>query len=158
MDPKVATEFETDTREALMKIGKQRQALAVPLAASEWNAQSTQSSMEVGDDNQLVLTASGSKRLYAPLWFDFQRRRFKRKRTWRQLTIADQLRIVGHDEAAAFRVQQGSEQWVVYRSLKDRVCRSFLGKHIVADFFVSRFDPEDGDHEALITVDDSEHH
>lgn len=147
---------EPETREAFLSDHSDR-ALVIPMSASEWTIGPTDAKIRQSSDGCLVLSTSGRNRLYAPLWFDFQKRRFKRKRTWRQLTIADQLRLVSREEAAGFRVQVGSEQWVVYRSLGERACRSFLGKHLVAGFFGSRFDPEDGGHEALVTVDDDEH-
>jgi hypothetical protein len=147
---------EPETREAFLSDHSDR-ALVIPMSASEWTIGPTDAKIRQSSDGCLVLSTSGRNRLYAPLWFDFQKRRFKRKRTWRQLTIADQLRLVSREEAAGFRVQVGSEQWVVYRSLGERACRSFLGKHLIADFYGSRFDPEDGGHEALVTVDDDEH-
>ncbi|MDC0295614.1 hypothetical protein OAL35_02040, partial [bacterium] len=73
-----------------------------------------------------------------------------------QLTVADQLRIVEPSEANGYRVQFGSEQWMIYRSLKDQKTRTVLGKHLIADFYCSRFDSGDGSHEELITVDDSD--
>jgi len=146
---------EPETRDAFLGDGRKR-ALVIPLSAGEWTSGTTAATIKQSEDGCLVFSTRGTKMLYAPIWFDFQRRRFKRKRTWRQLTIADQLRLVGRDEAVGYRVQVGSEQWVVYRSLADRDCRSFLGKHLSADFFASRFCPEDGGHEALVTVDDGQ--
>ncbi len=147
---------EPETRDAFIA-DKHKQALVIPLSANEWKIGPTAAKIQQSPDGCLVFSSTGSGRLFAPIWLDFQRRRFKRKRTWRQLTVADQLRLVGRDEAVGYRVQVGSEQWAVYRSLANRVCRSFLGKHLIADFFASRFDPQDGGHEALVTVDDTEH-
>jgi hypothetical protein len=146
---------EPETREMFFD-DNGRRALLIPLAASEWNIGPTDAIAKQADDGCLVLSAAGANRLFAPLWFDLQKRRFKRKRTWRQLTVADQLRISARHEAVAYRIQVGSEQWALYRSLADKVCRSFLGKHLIADFFLSRFDPEDGEHEALVTVYDDD--
>lgn len=147
---------EPQTREAFV-CDKSKRALVIPMSASEWTIGPTDAVLDQSDDGNLTFTTSGSQRLYAPLWFDLQKRRFKRMRTWRQLTVADQLRLVGRNEAVGYRVQVGSEQWIVYRSLAGKACRSFLGKHMIADFFSARFDPEDGGHEALVTVDDNEH-
>jgi hypothetical protein len=154
--PSIHMAGEPETREAFL-CDDRKHALVIPLSASEWTVGPTDAAIKQSDDDCLVFSSSGGARLYAPIWMDFQRRRFKRKRTWRQLTIADQLQLVPRDHAAGYRVQVGSEQWVVYRSLADRVCRSFLGKHLIADFFSARFDPEDGGHEVLVTVDDDEH-
>lgn len=128
----------------------------MPISASEWRVGPTDAMLKETQDGHLLLSTQGSGRLYAPLWLDFQQRRFKRKRTWRQLTIADQLRIVRRDEAVGYRVQVGSEQWTLYRSLAGHCCRSILGKHLITDFFASRFDPGDGSHDELLSVDDDE--
>ena len=130
--------------------------MVFPLAASEWRVGATTCTLSATEDQHLAITVQGRDRLYAPLWFDLQPRRLKRKRTWRQLTIGDQLRIVGTDQAAGYRIQVGPEQWMVYRSLAGHSGRTVLGKHLVEDFYCSRFDPGDGSHEELITVDDSE--
>ena len=146
---------EDETREAFLHDGKRR-GMVIPLAASEWNVGPTNSTLVQTNDQHLQLATRGHGTLYAPLWFDFQQRRFDRNRTWRQLTVGDQLRLVGRDEAVGYRVQSGSEQWMVYRSLGQRCCRTVLGKHLIADFFCSRFDPSDGSHDELLTVDDSD--
>ncbi len=147
-------EPENETREIYFGDGKRR-ALVIPLAANEWRVGPTAATLKT-DDESLVLDTSGFDSLYAPLWFDFQSRRFSRPRTWRQLTIVDELRLVRSDEAAGYRIQLGSEQWLVYRSLGARRVRSLLGKHLIADFFSGRFDPENGNIDELVTVDDSE--
>ena len=144
---------EPETRE-LNLADKRSRVLAIPLAANEWKIGPSDATLRCSDDHHLVSSCTGVERLYCPLWLDFTPRRFRRKRTWRQLTVADQLRIVPTNEAVAYRIQQGSEQWVVYRSLDGVACRTFLGKHILADFFCSRFHPGEGDQEELITVDD----
>jgi hypothetical protein len=151
----IAVENEQETREIYLGDGRRR-GLVIPLSANEWQIARTTATFKETDDHHLLLTAEGHGSLYAPLWFDFQQRRFKRKRTWRQLTVADNLKIVGSDEAVGYRLQLGSEQWFVYRSLADQRCRSVLGTHLIADFFCSRFDPGDGSHEELLTVDDSD--
>ena len=153
---------EPETREIILKAGKKRRALCVPLAAGEWRSGSTLCQMFVSEDNHLVLETSGRGAVYCPLWVDFQTRRFSRKRTWRTLTVAQDLQIVKRHQAAAYRVQIGSEHWVIYRSLLPqpeqqpapiRTPQSFMGKHVVADFFAARFHPGDGGMEELVTVD-----
>ena len=153
--PSIEIEPEAETREMFFGDGRRR-GLVMPISASEWLVGPTTATLKATEDQHLLFATHGHGRLYAPLWFDFQQRRFKRPRTWRQLTVADQLRIVQRDEAVAYRVQVGSEQWMVYRSLAEHRCRSVLGKHLIADFYSSRFDPSDGSHDALVTVDDSE--
>ena len=158
--PDAAAIEEQETRELMLRTMGDKpnanQAVLFPLSASEWKIGPTASKLILADPDRIVFQASGRGRLYAPLWIDFNRRRTKRLRTWRSLTVCDALELVPPNVAAAFRIQVGSEQWAIYRSLHDQRCRSFLGKHIMADFYVSQFDTGDGTHDALITVDDAE--
>ena len=144
---------EADTREGFLCDGKRR-AMVVPLAAGEWAVGPTDSTLSETSDGHLQLFVRGRKALYAPIWCDFLKRRFSRPRTWRQLTVGDQLKLIARHEATAYRIQAGSEQWMVYRSLGERRCRTALGKHLIAEFYGSRFYPSDGSHEELVTVDD----
>ncbi|WP_145170025.1 hypothetical protein [Rubripirellula lacrimiformis] len=151
----ISPDPEPETREIFLADGKRR-AMIVPLAANEWRVGPTSATLTTSEDNSLVFTAEGKGRLYCPLWMDCSQRRFKRKRTWRPLTVVDNLRVCRKDEAAGYRIQVGSEQWMVYRTLGEPKTRSILGKHLIADFFASRIDMTYGDHDALVTVDDSE--
>ncbi|QDT12076.1 hypothetical protein [Planctomycetes bacterium K23_9] len=146
---------EPETREVILA-HKRNQTLVVPLSANEWRVGATAAALRMTDDQNFLLSASGKGRLYVPLWLDFQSSRFKRKRTWRQLTVADDLRIVGSDEAVGFRIQSGSEQWMLYRSLQGTRCRSVLGKHLVTGFFAGRFYLNDGSIEEIVSVDDTD--
>ncbi|MEM9587473.1 MAG: hypothetical protein AAGA03_09340 [Planctomycetota bacterium] len=152
LESSVELQVQDETREALLHDGKSR-GLVFPLVASEWRVGPTDGALEPSPDGNAVFTARGQGALYAPLWLDFQSRRFKRKRTWRKLTVADELRLVDDQEAVGFRVQVGSEQWLIYRSLGEPRCRTVLGKHLIADFFCGRFDTGDGSVDELITVD-----
>lgn len=153
--PSIRIDAASETREVFLSDGHHR-GLVIPPSAAEWRIGPTAAVLKATGDGHLLLSAEGRGRLYAPLWFDFQKRRFSRKRTWRQLTVADQLRICRRDEAVGYRVQVGSEQWMLYRSMAERRCRSILGKHLIADFYASRFDPGDGSHDSLVTVDENE--
>lgn len=151
----IEAEAESETREFYLSDGRQR-GLVLPISAGEWQVGPSDADLKATGANHLLLSSQGVGRLYIPLWFDFQQRRFDRVRTWRQLTVADQLRICDRNEAVGYRVQVGSEHWMVYRSMAEPRCRTVLGKHHIADFYASRFDPSDGDHDALITVDDND--
>ena len=142
---------EPETREIFLADDR-RQALIVPLSGSEWRNTATPSTLDVNGEH-LVWKNQGRGRLYAPMWCDMLRRRFKRPRTWRTLTVADQLEICPSDVSTAYRIQSGSSQWVFYRSLAGNRLRTFLGKHIMADFIAARFDTGDGVFEELVTVE-----
>ena len=150
---------EPETREVFLSRGKKSHAMAIPISAGEWRMGPTMSTLvtdETSGDgsHELVWQSFGGQRMYSPLWIDLQRRRFKRPRTWRRLTVAEELSIVPDHTASAFRMQSGSCQWMFYRSLVAGGLRTVLGKHMMHDFFASRFDPSDGVHEELVTVED----
>lgn len=151
----IACDPEAETWEVLLGDSKLR-GLAMPLALPEWRTGPQAGRFQATDTGQLQLTVRGRNNLYAPLWIDMERKRFTKPRTWRQLTVAEFLRIVGRDEAAAYRVQAGDDQWLLYRSLEGRISRTALGKNVVADFYCGRFDPEDGYTEELVAVDDDD--
>ncbi|WP_146460025.1 hypothetical protein [Rubripirellula tenax] len=155
MAESIAADPEPETREVFLSDGR-RAAMVLPISACEWRVGPTAATLKSSEDGHLVFTSEGKGRLYSPLWIDCSQRRFKRKRTWRQLTVVDELRLCRNDEAVGYRIQVGSEQWMVYRTLGQPRTRSVLGKHLIADFFASRFDLTYGDHDALVTVDDSE--
>ncbi|TWT56141.1 glycosyltransferase family protein [Allorhodopirellula solitaria] len=144
------------TRELVLSDGKKKRGLVMPLASSEWKVGPSACHVFLSEDQHLVVTTTGRDAVYSPLWLDFQTRRFRRKRTWRQLTIAEDLTEIQRHIAAAFRVQIGSEHWFLYRSMSGRGPRSVMGKHLIADFFAARFHPGDGGMEELVTVDESE--
>ncbi|WP_146534527.1 hypothetical protein [Rubripirellula reticaptiva] len=155
MAENIEADPEPETREVFLNDGR-RSAMVLPISAGEWRVGPTAATLKTSEDGHLVFASEGKGRLYCPLWIDCSQRRFKRKRTWRQLTVVDNLRLCRNDEAVGYRIQVGSEQWMIYRTLGEPKTRSVLGKHLIADFFASRFDPTYGDHDAIVTVDDSE--
>jgi len=155
----MTTSHEKDTTEVWFDDhGGGRRAMALSLQSNEWRVGPTRARMDTTPDGFLRLKARTDKRnshggsVFAPIWFDLQPRRFKRPRTWRCLTVAEDLRIVDPDEAVAFRVQHGSEQWILYRMLHGDRTRTFLGKHLLADLYCARFHAGDGTMEDLLTV------
>jgi hypothetical protein len=159
LGPEVVGSLESETTEVWLQDAEgEKRGLALSLQSNEWRVGPTRARLDVTPDGNLRLEVRGDKQnqhggsIFAPLWFDFQQRRFKRPRTWRQLTVAEDLRIVTPDESVAFRVQQGSEQWVIYRMLNGDRTRTFLGKHLLADLYCARFNPGDGNMEDLVTV------
>ena len=155
----VSTSTEDETTEVWLTDEKgETRGLALSLQSNEWRVGPTRAKLDVTPDANLRLVVRSDKRnahgggVFAPMWFDFQQRRFKRPRTWRQLTVAEELRIVDPDESVAFRIQQGSEQWIVYRMLHGDRTRTFVGKHLLADLYCARFNASDGTLEDMLTV------
>lgn len=144
---------DAETREIVLCDTKPR-AMVLPIGLSEWRTGRSPGSVDVSE-GQLKIASRGVGRLYMPVWIDLERRRFTRPRTWRNLTVASRLVIAKPAEAVASRVQFGSEQWIVFRSLGEQAAYTFCGKHLSADFYCGRFDPSDGSVEDLITVENT---
>ncbi len=89
-------------------------AQILPLALPEWR-----SDARIG---QLIGTARGlelhqeteGRRLFAPLLIDLDRARFRRRLTWRPLTVAASLVPVPAEHAVGYRAAVGKEQWLIY--------------------------------------------
>ncbi|MEM0926827.1 MAG: hypothetical protein AAGJ83_12375 [Planctomycetota bacterium] len=146
---------ETETNEWLLGTGKP-QAMVFPLAANEWKSGPGHARLSQTDDHQLLFSIRGRGALFAPLWIDFDRKRVRKPKTWRKLTVGERLEVIPESEAAAFRLQVGSEHWMLYRSLRrPEAPRTFFGKQVMADFYCGRFDAEEQSYEDLITVENN---
>ncbi|MEM7558208.1 MAG: hypothetical protein AAF394_03725 [Planctomycetota bacterium] len=132
-------------------------SLALPLFLPEWRRQvsianSRDSFTSVGS-SLVAKVHQNAKRFYNPVLISLCSSHAKQAFTWRHLTVADELRIVRPEEARAFRVQFGSDQLFVYRNLDKPVRRTALGFHTFDDFFIGRFDAEDGEMDTIVQVE-----
>jgi hypothetical protein len=144
---------ETETRDVLLVRDGETRGSIIPPAAAEWRVAPSSSELEV-DEGVLrhhFETKTKVEATYIPLFFDLNKNRSKRERTWRQLTVAEQLQIIRSDVAVGYRVQAGKDQWMFYRSLGPRGNRSLMGQNTVAEFLVGRF-PSEGVLEELLEV------
>jgi hypothetical protein len=128
-------------------------ALVLPLALPEWRHDRRYGTL-VGEQGGLILRHAGEGcGLVAPLFFDLDRRRRHRAATWRQLTVAEDLKVVPRDVAVGYRVQVGRQQWLIYRSLRPPgASRTVLGQNLSSEFLAARFRP-DGDVESLLEIE-----
>ncbi len=151
-----------ESREGCLE-GAKRRARVFPLALPEWRTLWASGELRavpcngVGDGNPpghaLELThATQAARLYAPLFFDLDRRRLARPFTWRRLTVADTLEVQPDDVAVGYRIAVGRRQWLVYRSLAPKGNRTLLGHNLSSEALLARFDPT-GEVESLIEVE-----
>jgi hypothetical protein len=109
---------------------------------------------------QLLQTSQGlelhqsaqARRLYAPLFFDLDRRRMTHRLTWRQLTVAESLVIQPPEVAVGYRVAVGKQQWLIYRSLAERANRTLLGHNLSTELLVARFH-RSGEVEPLLEIE-----
>ncbi len=142
---------ETETWEVYLH-HKKIQALVIPFALPEWKQERETGSLEVSDDGLVLKQHRQGRSLYAGVFIDLKPKRSLRPRTWRSLTVAENLEIVSADTAVAFRVQVGGKQWVFYRNIGTVGNRTFLGENFADDFYVARFH-RDGEVEPLLEIE-----
>jgi len=129
---------EVDTRDGVLQ-GTKCLAAIFPLALPEWRIDSHMGEL-VAVDGKLTLTHRVKARNFCcPLLVDLKPRRIAKARTWRQLTVAESLKVQNKDVAVAFRAQSGKDQWFIYRSLSGPASRTALGQHLSSQFMAGRF-------------------
>ena len=132
------TSIDSATSELILSDGKPR-AMVVPLALNEWRSDTRGGTLSNSGGQIELQQRMHGRCLYAPLWFDLKPKRFQQSRTWRQLTIAEQLAAQPRDVAVGYRIQFGKRHWMLYRALTARANRTLLGVNLSTEFFVGRF-------------------
>jgi hypothetical protein len=127
-----------ETREGYFA-AKRRVATVLPLAFPEWRSERITGELVHEETGLWYRMNSRARRLYAPLFIDLDPSRANKPLTWRRLTVAEHLEAQPHDVAAGYRVQIGTQQWLIYRSLAPRANRTVLGQNISTEFVVARF-------------------
>ena len=127
-----------ETREVVVSDTKPR-LMALPLALPEWKTAGRGSFAVTSDGLALDHQTAGS-RCYSPLWLDLEPARQGRPLTWRQLTVADTRQNLPPHQATGFRVQEGLEQWLVYRTLDEPRNRTVIGCNIACGFLIGRIE------------------
>jgi hypothetical protein len=90
--------------------------------------------------SHVELAQAGIGGIYAPIVLDWNSARRRRPAMWRSLTVAQDGQALPPAEAAGFRLQVGSEQWLVYRSLSPILePRTVLGQHTMYETLIGRF-------------------
>jgi hypothetical protein len=129
---------EPETRDGLL-IGKKVRAAVLPVALSEWRADPRRGTLEARGGRLVLMQETLGRAVCCPLIIDLDRKRAKKPRTWRQLTVGENLEIAPHDVAVGFRAQSGDDQWLFYRSLGPAGNRTVLGQNIAGEFSAGRF-------------------
>ncbi|MEX2306630.1 MAG: hypothetical protein WD738_03515 [Pirellulales bacterium] len=138
LDDKATWRPEVETSDGQI-FGVKARAAVMPLALSEWRSDSRSGSL-VEDGGRLTLTQGAYGRaVCCPLFFDLDRTRAGKQRTWRQLTVGEWMEAVPRDVAVGFRAQSGRHQWLFYRSLGPVGNRTFLGQNIAGEFSAGPF-------------------
>ena len=154
---------ENGTRELYLNLkGSGIQSLVLPLSLPEWTSERCRGLLSAEEDESRGIHVLNLERvvqipeeggaLYCPAFFDLDPNRSRLKRTWRSLTVAENLGIVSSEVAAAFRVQVDEEQWVFYRALREIANRTFIGQNFSGDFFAGKF-ATDGRVKELVEVE-----
>jgi len=127
-----------ETREVLVHDTKPR-LQAFPLALPEWKA-TGRGSFSVTEGGLALDHQAVGSRCYSPLWLDLEPARQGRPLTWRQLTVADTRQNLPPHQATGFRIQEGLEQWLVYRTLDEVRNRTVIGCNIACGFLMGRIE------------------
>jgi len=139
------------TREGLLA-AKKPAALVLPLALPEWRIDPRGGTLDTSDGSLELRQSAHAAALWAPLFIDLAPRRFRRPLTWRQLTVAENLRVQPPDVAVGYRLQVGKQQWLIYRSLAAKDNRTLLGHNLVSELLIARF-RKDGEVETLVEIE-----
>lgn len=147
---------QSDVTEGYLQCGSVK-SLVLPLFLPEWRRELSikgdRSQLTANANSMVAMNEAQASRLYMPTVISLCPTLSKLPYTWRHLTVADELRIVNRDEAQAFRVQIGEEQFFLYRNLSRPTRRTALGIHTVDDFYAARFDADEGDCDTIIQVE-----
>jgi hypothetical protein len=149
--PDVRFEAAGESWEGVLAAGKPR-ALVLPLALPEWRARGQAGGLTRSSTGLELRQTAHARRLYAPLFFLFDRRRMAQRRTWRQLTVAESLIAQPAEVAVGYRVAIGKAQWLLYRSLGEKANRTLLGHNLSTELLVARF-RRSGEVEPLLEIE-----
>ncbi len=149
----VSFEPTNKTTEGFIVAPNGARCLTLPLHLPEWRRQLTGQGLETDNDMLTVNHQHTGQRLYAATLISLASSPAKHPYTWRQLTVGDELQIASAEDAVAFRVQIGKQQWLIYRSLTPPKRRTALGMHTIAEFYAGRFDTDTGDADTLLAVE-----
>jgi hypothetical protein len=128
----------------------------LPVSLPEWKRSKSNGTIrQIGEKLEVTSQIIGS-RIYSPMVFALNKLRKPMSYTWRQLTVAEDLRIQPREVAEAYRLQINQEHWVFYRSLTPCTRRTVMGLHLNNEFYAGRFSPSDGQFEAMIEVSQDE--
>jgi hypothetical protein len=157
--PRVEFRAAAENREGFLMQGRGKSTAAprplaqvLPLGMPEWRSEPCCGELKATAGGLELRQASVGQRLFAPLFIDLDRRRFRRRMTWRQLTVAEKLAPVPAETAVGFRVAIGKEQWLIYRALADRSNRTLLGHNLATESLIARFG-DDGEVTSIVEIE-----
>ncbi|MEN1679846.1 MAG: hypothetical protein AAGJ46_09640 [Planctomycetota bacterium] len=128
-----------ETRDGWIMRGDARLAGVAPVGLAEWRIDPRSGELEQAGDALVLRQSAKARNLSSPLVLDLKPGRFAKQRTWRQLTVAEQLERVDPEVAVGYRYQSGKDQLVVYRSLDPPANRTVLGQNYASEAVIGRF-------------------
>lgn len=140
------------TREVRLK-AKGAAARLFPMHLPQDRMESTSGSVQVeGATVQRSHRGTGHG-LFAAMSIDWHPERGKALAQWRTLTVTEEGRKLSRDQAAAYRVRLGTEQWLVYRQIhRSAAARCVLGYHTRYESVVGRV-LENGEIKELLQIE-----
>lgn len=147
----IEVQLDPETREIEL-VGKKPRAVVMPLALPEWRIDPRGGQLTHADVSLQLRQNTDARSLSCPLFLDLAPRRFRKQRTWRQLTVAESREICSGETAVAYRVQCSGAQWIFYRSLTQVGNRTFFGQNVSSEFYAARFH-RDGEVEELLEIE-----
>ena len=136
----ISTVQETETNEMYLFDGKKMRGLIIPPALSEWKAARSEGRLTNTEDHFAMQVKRDAQAMYVPLFIDLSPKRSLKPRTWRQLTVAENLEIVDPEVAVAYRVHVGKQQFAFYRSMVEAANRTFFGENLNTEMFLGRLE------------------
>ena len=148
----IAPVAESETTETYLFDGKTIRGLVVPPAFSEWKSGKSVGKLELAEDGFSLNASRQGTSLYVPVFLDLNPKRCLKPRTWRQLSVAENLQVVGADVAVAYRIQVGKKQFVFYRSMAEPKNRTFFGENVNTEMYFGRLE-KDGTMTELVQIE-----
>lgn len=152
LDERIDFAAEPETAEAVLSSTKPV-ARVFPLGLPEWRVDSSGGRLSDDDGALAIEQRQPGAAMSTPLAIDFRARRVAKPCTWRQLTVAESLEIVGRDVAVGYRMQCGKDQFVFYRSLATPANRTVIGQNLAGECFFGKLVVPEGDVEELLEVE-----
>ncbi|MBQ9875055.1 MAG: hypothetical protein IJM30_11395 [Thermoguttaceae bacterium] len=118
-----------------------------PLALPEWKADKSRGEL-VAKKRPFGLELTSRRNggsLVSALLIDLNARRVARPRSWRPLTVGENMEVAPEDSAVGYKIQLGREQYLLYASTSPRpAIRSVLGRNLLSDFMFGKFTAKRG--------------
>lgn len=140
------------TRELRLKT-KGGRARLFPLPFPQDRIDSTPGAITLEDSTVQRIDVGAGNGLFTAMAIDWHPERTKLPAQWRTLTVTEEGKKLTRDQAAAYRLRLGSEQWLIYRQIhRSTAGRCVLGYHTRYETVVGRVQ-EKGEIKELLQIE-----